>query len=201
MELCLHDKTHQEYPCRGRIVMGCMDQELYFKGQEFLADRRRPQIQLEFQQTSQLRAEALPVISNRTLTIREIWQEIRINGEKVPWQSLIWFPLHIPKHSMIAWMALLDRLPTRYRLQRMGILTAGNCVLCSDALESCSHLFFECFIATQLWEKILHHNGITKSISSWDDMVDRASNTWKVSAFLSNKIRIFHSRTFGNGTG
>ncbi|XP_039036121.1 uncharacterized protein LOC120172831 [Hibiscus syriacus] len=63
-----------------------------------------------------LRAVALLAISNRTITIREIWHEIRTNGDKVRWHSLIWFPLHIPKLSMIAWMALLKRLPTRDRL-------------------------------------------------------------------------------------
>ncbi|KAE8671854.1 hypothetical protein F3Y22_tig00111881pilonHSYRG00029 [Hibiscus syriacus] len=96
-----------------------------------------------------LRAVALLAISNRTITIREIWHEIRTNGDKVRWHSLIWFPLHIPKLT----------------------------------LETHSHLLFDCPTATHLREKILCKNGIMKYFSSWDDMIDWASNNWKGSFY------------------
>ncbi|XP_038991129.1 uncharacterized protein LOC120114231 [Hibiscus syriacus] len=47
-----------------------------------------------------------------------LWDHIRVRAEKVSWHMIIWFPSHILKFSFIAWMAILDRLPTRDRLIR-----------------------------------------------------------------------------------
>ncbi|XP_039045800.1 uncharacterized protein LOC120185726 [Hibiscus syriacus] len=63
-----------------------------------------------------LRPEAHQVLSSGALNATAIWDFIREKKPKVPWQKLLWFPLHIPKHSLIAWMAFLDRLPTKERL-------------------------------------------------------------------------------------
>ncbi|XP_038994277.1 uncharacterized protein LOC120118212 [Hibiscus syriacus] len=90
-----------------------------------------------------LRTEVTISILNGALSIKDIWQEIRVKEEKVPRHSLIWFPQHVPKHSMLAWMTTLDRLSTRDRLQRMGITTDGSCVLCNEAMETRNHMFFE----------------------------------------------------------
>ncbi|XP_038998773.1 uncharacterized protein LOC120124090 [Hibiscus syriacus] len=87
-------------------------------------------------------------------------------------------------------MAILDRLPTRDRLQRMGIITTGDCVLCNDALETRSHLFFECPTASNLWEIILQHNGLKKSISSWEDMIVWACNSWKGKSLISTILKL-----------
>ncbi|EOX93379.1 Uncharacterized protein TCM_002232 [Theobroma cacao] len=44
------------------------------------------------------------------------WNEIRHKQVKIEWHRLVWFQCHIPKHALIAWMAALDRLPTKDRL-------------------------------------------------------------------------------------
>ncbi|KAE8711217.1 hypothetical protein F3Y22_tig00110300pilonHSYRG00043 [Hibiscus syriacus] len=61
---------------------------------------------------------------------------------------------------MIAWMAILDRLPTKVRLQHMGIVTDGLCVLCKEAQETRNHLFMECPLASSLWKEILLLTGL-----------------------------------------
>ncbi|XP_038990950.1 uncharacterized protein LOC120113971 [Hibiscus syriacus] len=47
------------------------------------------------------------------LSVRSIRDNLRIIFPKVSWQHLVWFPGRIPKHIIIVWMAILDRLPTR----------------------------------------------------------------------------------------
>ncbi|XP_038996812.1 uncharacterized protein LOC120121549 [Hibiscus syriacus] len=136
-----------------------------------------PNFSWSFNRILKLWPEALLVITNRTLTIKHIWMEIRMNGDKVKWQSLIWYPYHILKLSIITWMAILDRLPTRDRLLRIGITTLGDCVLCNEMMENMSHLFFECPMAANLWDSILLHNGLKKPISTWEDMITWESNT------------------------
>ncbi|XP_039005550.1 uncharacterized protein LOC120132944 [Hibiscus syriacus] len=86
-----------------------------------------------------------PIFSTSdSLRLRDIWDSIRNKREKVSCHKLIWFPLHIPKFSLIAWMALLNRLPTRDRLLKMGINTEWTCVNCSNDQETRNHLFTQC---------------------------------------------------------
>ncbi|XP_039010400.1 uncharacterized protein LOC120139152 [Hibiscus syriacus] len=95
-----------------------------------------------FRRLLKLRTEALPIIYDGITKTSAIWDELREHRDKVPWQKMLWFPLHIPKQSIISWMIILDRLPTRDRLFRMGITTDQICILCNVEPESRNHLFF-----------------------------------------------------------
>ncbi|XP_039008860.1 uncharacterized protein LOC120137071 [Hibiscus syriacus] len=89
-----------------------------------------------------LRNDTTSTIAVGISITKDIWEDIRVPREKVYWHKVIWFPHHIPKFSMITWMAILDRLPTRDRLFRMGITSDIICVLCNEINESRNHLFF-----------------------------------------------------------
>ena len=53
-------------------------------------------------------------VDSRYSTV-QVWREIRPNKERVAWHRLIWTPMAIPKHIIIALMAILNRLPTMDR--------------------------------------------------------------------------------------
>ena len=62
--------------------------------------------------------------------------------DKVAWHRLIWSQFHIPKYSLIAWMAILDRLLTISRLSSWGIAIANDrCVLRDPETETRDYLF------------------------------------------------------------
>ncbi|CAG7907616.1 unnamed protein product [Brassica rapa] len=79
------------------------------------------------------------------------WQFLRMPSPTVFWHKVIWFKENIPRNTFMAWMALLRRLPTKDRLRRWGMNVAGECVMCSSALETHHHLFFECSYSSSLW--------------------------------------------------
>ena len=54
-----------------------------------------------------------------------VWKEIRPRKEKITWHRLLWSPFVVPKHAVITWMAILNRLPTKDRLRSWGIDIAG----------------------------------------------------------------------------
>ncbi|KAE8700677.1 GDSL esterase/lipase APG [Hibiscus syriacus] len=83
-----------------------------------------------------MRSQASTVHSLGAITIKDFWLQIRNREEKISWHKLIWFPFYIPKFNIITWMALLNRLPTKDRLIRMGFEIDDKCVLCNDSLES-----------------------------------------------------------------
>jgi hypothetical protein len=61
------------------------------------------------------------------------------------------------KVLVFGWRLLLERLPTKGALHRRGILTNNNellCNFCSQQVEDCEHLFFNCTVITSVWELI-----------------------------------------------
>ncbi|XP_074271136.1 uncharacterized protein LOC141595063 [Silene latifolia] len=68
---------------------------------------------------------------------------------KVAWRFLCWNPLNIPKTSFIFWALMLQRLLTKDRLTRMGIVVDVQCEICRIMPEDHQHLFYSCDYSTE----------------------------------------------------
>ncbi|XP_038996104.1 uncharacterized protein LOC120120557 [Hibiscus syriacus] len=86
----------------------------------------------------------LPSTDWRLISSKWIWGNIRISRENVNWHKIIWFPAHIPKCSLISWMDIPNRLPTKDRLIRFGLEMDNSCIMCGNGLETRDHLFANC---------------------------------------------------------
>ncbi|XP_039022993.1 uncharacterized protein LOC120155527 [Hibiscus syriacus] len=137
-----------------------------------------------------LKNDAIPILNAGITTAKGIWEEVRHKHDKVSWQKLIWFPLHIPKLSVITWLAILDRLPTRERLLRTGLTTVGYCLFYNDALETRNHLFADCIVVTSLWNGILNLSHLSVPHMSWEVKLAWASSTWKGKSLLTSIMKI-----------
>ncbi|KAM6563596.1 hypothetical protein CsatB_023594 [Cannabis sativa] len=72
---------------------------------------------------------------------------------KINWCKEVWGRLNTPKHCIILWLAMLNRLKTKDRLLKMGLQIEGSCCLCETQQETSQHLFFECcFSCSRLQE-------------------------------------------------
>ncbi|GJZ69586.1 RNA-directed DNA polymerase, eukaryota, reverse transcriptase zinc-binding domain protein [Tanacetum coccineum] len=61
------------------------------------------------------------------------------------------------KVNILAWKVRLDYLPTRLIISRRGIDIASIlCPICGSAVESSSHVFFDCQVAKENFRKICH---------------------------------------------
>ncbi|XP_038997365.1 uncharacterized protein LOC120122260 [Hibiscus syriacus] len=143
-----------------------------------------------FKKLLKLKTEVIPILDVGIMNAKGIWEEVRIKHDKVPWQKLIWFPLHIPKFSVIAWLAILDRLPTRERLLRIGLTINGQCILCNAAFETRNHLFADSIMATSLWNGILHLSLLSLPHMSWENKLTWAYSTWKGKSLLTSIMKI-----------
>lgn len=79
--------------------------------------------------------------SNGKFTISSLWDNLKSQFPKVPWNHIVWFPGHIPKCSIITCITILNRLFSEDRLVMFGIKPSFCCFLCTD-VESHDHLFF-----------------------------------------------------------
>ena len=94
-------------------------------------------------------------LSSLRYSLAEVWREIRPKSEKVTWSRLLWGSQTIPKHSIVVWMAILNRLPTMDRLISWGIRMNGICCLCQLEHETRDHMFYGCSYSRSIWGMIL----------------------------------------------
>jgi hypothetical protein len=84
-------------------------------------------------------------------TLASAWEQIRERGEIFEFYDMVWFPHSSPKMSACLLKAFNNRLPVRERLKRFGIIQEENCVLCTSAIETRDHLFFQCPYVSYIW--------------------------------------------------
>ncbi|XP_020253988.1 uncharacterized protein LOC109831061 [Asparagus officinalis] len=94
-------------------------------------------------------------------------------SSKVKWSNTIWENSSLPKHCFISWLAVNDRLLTRYRLMRRGIIQSAQCCLCNDtAPETRDHLFFQCKFSQVVWNEIMEWLQFRWRTCEWNILID-----------------------------
>lgn len=81
---------------------------------------------------------------------KKTWLQLRTFSSSCEWSRGIWFSQSTPKYSFLVWVALRNRLQTCDRMQMWNGLVNPVCVLCNEANETCSHLFFSCRFSKQI---------------------------------------------------
>ncbi|KAL4304025.1 hypothetical protein GQ457_10G025670 [Hibiscus cannabinus] len=82
--------------------------------------------------------------------------------------------MHVPKHVIIAWVTVLDRLPTYDMLVRIGMEVVDKCWLCGEYGETRDHIFFECDFSRGIWRAMLRLCCVTREVADWDGELDWA---------------------------
>ncbi|XP_074361897.1 uncharacterized protein LOC141702109 [Apium graveolens] len=77
-------------------------------------------------------------------SIASIYHGIHAHHAEPPWVKAVWHPFNIPNCSFFMWLAFHNRLMTRDRMIRIGMLVDGNCILCNAQLECIEHLLTDC---------------------------------------------------------
>ncbi|XP_020243416.1 uncharacterized protein LOC109821658 [Asparagus officinalis] len=92
-------------------------------------------------------------ISNSTagFTFSSAWNICRSLHPQTQFYDILWHPKNCPKFSHCLYKALINRLPTRERLCKIGIIQESSCILCKQDVETTKHLFFECEFSKYIW--------------------------------------------------
>ncbi|GKC38739.1 RNA-directed DNA polymerase, eukaryota [Tanacetum coccineum] len=78
------------------------------------------------------------------------------------------------KVNIFLWRLALDRLPNRWNLSSRGLdIPSISCPMCNSHVESSSHTFFECTVASGLWSLI--RNWCEVSIPSFNSFEHMSS--------------------------
>ncbi|XP_010691912.1 uncharacterized protein LOC104905159 [Beta vulgaris subsp. vulgaris] len=81
--------------------------------------------------------------------VQKVYKKLLGEHPAVHWDKLIWNRLVIPKHRMIGWLVMKQRLRTLDILVKIGVQDSSSCQLCEHGIESHNHLFFQCTYSAQ----------------------------------------------------
>ena len=113
----------------------------------------------------------------RVFSSKKTWLQLRSGSPRCEWSKGIWFTQSTPKYSFLVWVALRERLQTCDRMQMWNIAVNPVCVLCDEANETCSHLFFNCKYSKEVWKDLA--GGILQGAftKEWNYIVGLVSQT------------------------
>ncbi|XP_039007412.1 uncharacterized protein LOC120135148 [Hibiscus syriacus] len=92
--------------------------------------------------------------------------------------------------SIVAWMAILNKLPTKDRLINMGMKLDGLCDLCNAELEDRDNLFNNCAFVSGIWRKILQTCKIPHRNLCWSDSLDWAAVNFRGKSLLVSILKL-----------
>ncbi|XP_058752433.1 uncharacterized protein LOC131625603 [Vicia villosa] len=85
---------------------------------------------------------------------------------KVEWRNLLYKNIARPRACFILWLACHEKLATKDRLHRFGMIDNVSCCFCSG-MESLNHLFFECTSTREIWLEVLEWIQICHIPGEW----------------------------------
>ncbi|XP_060212045.1 uncharacterized protein LOC132639621 [Lycium barbarum] len=110
--------------------------------------------------------------STKQSLIRHIYLQLLGNLPRTPWKTMMFKNMARPKAILTMWLMLQKRLPTVDRLIDWGINADPVCSLCSSTQETRDHLFADCALTKQMWNKLLKWmNRPRCTAQSWDQML------------------------------
>ena len=122
--------------------------------------------------------EAIWVLNNK-FRVQDVWNAIRDSFPVVSWYELVWHKDYIPRCSMILWLVFHDRLRTKDRLLKWGVVDNSTCVLCGFNEETRDHLFFCCSFSAMVWNAVLMNMDVAYQCTSWQAHMDKALHLFK----------------------
>lgn len=100
------------------------------------------------------------------------WAALRPRAALVNWVDIVWFKGNTPKHAFNMWIANLDRLPTKSRLERWGMQIITTCRLCGLHFETRDHLFLNCDFAVYIWNAVCRRLDLPSiTFGSWQQLL------------------------------
>lgn len=162
----------------------------YLRGVSFWDTDSKPHFSWVFKNILKLRQDALLCLSFANDSIQwsgpspefsssATYQVLMGDIERKNWFHVVWNKFSIPRHIFVFWLACQDRLPTRTRLQKIGVLEDNSCGLCGVMIECRDHLFFQCSFSMQVWELVMAFVQVTNPPCRWQELIPWTISAWK----------------------
>ncbi|KAK2421853.1 hypothetical protein QL285_032436 [Trifolium repens] len=103
--------------------------------------------------------------------MKKMYLAIHDRSQIVTWRTLFYGNLARPRALVNLWLACNERLATRDRLHKFGIIDATRCCFC-NADETQQHLMFSCNETKSIWRKVLDWIQVDHNPVGWRQELD-----------------------------
>lgn len=128
--------------------------------------------------------------ANKVYTLKSAWNAIRDVGRQVDWYRALWHKDAIPRCSFILWLVCKDRLQTRDRLKRKGVIVDSGCVLCGATEETRDHLFCDCNFTKEVCHRALKRNQQNYRCRGWQQELETAIRLYRGASMAATLGRL-----------
>jgi hypothetical protein len=90
---------------------------------------------------------------DKSFSVKNCYYALNFGGVSYAGNQEIWNSLAPKKCKIFAWLALHNRLNTKERLARRGVLEDASCPFGCHVEEGLTHMFFHCLHTSFLWSK------------------------------------------------
>nr|GEW08797.1 hypothetical protein [Tanacetum cinerariifolium] len=111
--------------------------------------------------------------NDKKFSVSQVWDDIRFRDSKVNWYSMVPFPSYIPRHAINLWLIVRRKLKTQDLILVWDVSSSLGvvCLLCESNPDSHDHLFFECSIASGIWNRVKGLAGLNASNPNIYDII------------------------------
>ncbi|XP_019238224.1 PREDICTED: uncharacterized protein LOC109218324 [Nicotiana attenuata] len=102
---------------------------------------------------------------------RKMYKALQGGFQKVTWRRIVCNNKGLPKWIFILRLAIQDRLATKERLARWGLVDETICTMCHRENETLQHLFFHCEFSNEVLQKLLSWQGIMRRKKEWQEEI------------------------------
>lgn len=122
------------------------------------------------------------MVLKRKFQMMRVYNTLIKDNNKIEWSHMMHHHIARPRAKVIMWLTFQDRLLTKTRLNRLGLLQHTNCELCDEHEETMAHLMFNCKGTTNIWPAILNWLDIKDSAIIDLNWIKRKTNgkRWKM---------------------
>lgn len=123
------------------------------------------------------------------------WDALREKQDLVGWYRLVWFPLAIPKHYFISWLAIKNALITGEKMLHWCFKGRQVVFFCRNSVEDRNHIFFQCSFSKRLWRNSMESCNVVGPPLFWDDVITMGLHNWRKKTLLAYVCRLVFGAT------
>lgn len=94
------------------------------------------------------------------------YRDIRGDRGHVEWWPVFNRNLAKPRAKFTLWLGMLDRLATKDKLVKFGIVLDPKCAFCNDD-ETLQHVLFDCKWTGTVWQQVMQQIGYRRQALGW----------------------------------
>ncbi|XP_058746394.1 uncharacterized protein LOC131619300 [Vicia villosa] len=124
-----------------------------------------------------------------------MYEQLMLEEEQVNWCHLIQHNGARPRAIVCLWLVCHNRLATKARLKRLGLLHEDCCNLCEDHKEDIDHLLTKCKVTRNIWQDVLSWLEVKRNPQHWQEEMKWILQNTKGKSFRASMLKIAVAET------